>query len=102
MATDLVATLTHFKEEEAVDIVEGRLGAGEDPDTILDDARRAVEAIREGCVHSEYSIPDVVHSGEMLRAITGMVKPERAQEHGFKCLVKLIFCTVSGDINEIG
>jgi len=102
MAADLVATLTHFKEEEALDIVEDRLSAGEDADTILDDARRAMEVIREGCAHSEYSIPDVVHSGEMLRAITEMVKPERAHEHGLKRLVKLVFCTVSGDVDEIG
>jgi methanogenic corrinoid protein MtbC1 len=102
MATDLVATLIHYKEEEAADIVGDRLGAGEDPDAILDDARRAMEVIREGCAHSEYSIPDVVHSGEMLRAITDMVKPERDGEHGLKRLVKVIFCTVSGDINEIG
>ena len=68
----------------------------------LDDARRAMEVIREGYAHSEYSIPDVVHSGEMLKAITEMVKPERAQDGGFKRLVKLIFCTVSGDVDEIG
>ena len=102
MATDLVATLTHYKEEEAVEIVGGRLDAGEDPDAILDDARRAVEVIREGYAHSKYSMPDVVHSGEMLRAITDMVKPERGHEHGLKRLVKVVFCTVSGDINEIG
>ena len=102
MATDLVATLTHCREEEAAEIVGDRLGAGEDPDAILDDAKRAVEVIREGCAHSEYSIPDVVHSGEMLRAITDMVKPERAHEHGLRRLVKLVFCTVCGDINEIG
>ena len=102
MATDLVTTLTHFKEEEAVDIIGDRLSAGEDPEAILDDARRAMEVIREGCAHSEYSIPDVVHSGEMLRAITEMVKPEHEREHGLKRLVKNIFCTVSGDVNEIG
>ena len=102
MATNLVATLTHFKEEDAVDLVAGRLSAGEDPDAILDDARRAMEAIREGYAHSEYSIPDVVHSSEMLRAIRGMVKPEHGHGHGLKRLVKLVFCTVSGDINEIG
>ena len=45
MAKDLCDVLADLKEEEALEIVRGRLDAGEDPLGILDDARRAMEIV---------------------------------------------------------
>ena len=45
MAEDLVNILADLKEKEALEIVEKRLSAGEDPLGILNDARKALERV---------------------------------------------------------
>jgi len=43
MAEDLVNALANLKEQEALEIAQNRLNAGDNPLSILDDARRAME-----------------------------------------------------------
>jgi 5-methyltetrahydrofolate--homocysteine methyltransferase len=102
MAKDLVKTLADLEEKEALKIVEDRLGAGEDPLKILDDARRAVELVGKRFSDGEYFIPDLVYSGEILKAITDMVKPKLTKAAEVKRLGKVIVGTVAGDIHDIG
>jgi methanogenic corrinoid protein MtbC1 len=102
MAKDLVKTLADLKEKEALKIVEDRLKAGEEPLKILDDARRAVEIVGKRFSDGEYFIPDLVYSGEILRAITEMVKPKITKAAEVKRLGKVIIGTVAGDIHDIG
>ncbi len=102
MAKDLINTLANLKEEEALKIVEDRLSAGEEPLKILDDARRAVEIVGKRFSDSEYFIPDLVYSGEILKRITDMVKPKIAKGAEVKRLGKVIVGTVAGDIHDIG
>ena len=68
MAKDLINTLADLKEKEALKIVEDRLSAGEEPLKILDDARRAMEIVGKRFANGEYFIPDLVYSGEILKA----------------------------------
>ena len=102
MAEDLVSTLADLKEKEALKIVEDRLSAGEEPLKILDDARRAVEIVGKRFADSEYFIPDLVYSGEILKGITDMVKPKLTKAAEVKRLGKVIIGTVAGDIHDIG
>lgn len=102
MAKDLVKTLADLKEKEALKIVEDRLKTGEDPLKILDDARRAVEIVGKRFSDGEYFIPDLVYSGEILKQITGMVKPKLTRAAEVKRLGKVVVGTVAGDIHDIG
>ena len=102
MAEDLVSTLADLKEKEALKIVEDRLSAGEEPLKILDDARRAVEIVGKRFADSEYFIPDLVYSGEILKEITDMVKPKLTKAAEVKRVGKVIIGTVAGDIHDIG
>jgi len=102
MAEDLVSTLADLKEKEALGIVQDRLSAGDDPLSILDDARRAVEIVGKRFADSEYFIPDLVYSGEILKEITDMVKPKLAKAAEVKRVGKVIIGTVAGDIHDIG
>jgi methanogenic corrinoid protein MtbC1 len=99
---DLVKTLADLKEEEALKIVQDRLNAGQDPLKILDDARKAMEIVGNRFAKSQYFIPDLVYSGEILKAITEMVKPKLVVEAGAKKLGKVVIGTVAGDIHDIG
>jgi len=102
VAKDLVSALADLKEKEALKIVEDRLKAKEDPLKILGDARRAMEIVGKRFADSEYFIPDLVYSGEILKAITEMVKPKLSKAAEAKRLGKVVFGTVAGDIHDIG
>jgi len=102
MAKNLVSTLADLKEKEALKIVKDRLSAGEDPLKILDDARRGMEIVGKRFADSEYFIPDLVYSGEILKAVTDMVKPKLAKAAEVKRLGKVVMGTVAGDIHDIG
>jgi len=102
MAKDLCKTLADLKEDEALAIVEERLKAGADPMGILNDASRAMEIVGDRFSKSEYFIPDLVYSGEILNKINALVKPKLAKEGGAKTGGKVIIGTVAGDIHDIG
>jgi methanogenic corrinoid protein MtbC1 len=102
MAKDLVNTLADLKEKEALKIVEDGLKAGEEPLKILDDARKGMEIVGQRFADSEYFIPDLVYSGEIMREITELVKPKLAKAAEAKRLGKVVFGTVAGDIHDIG
>jgi len=102
MAKDLVNTLADLKEQEAIKIAKDRLSAGEDPLKILGDARKGMEIVGQRFASSEYFIPDLVYSGEILKAVTELVKPKLTKTAESKKLGKIVFGTVAGDIHDIG
>jgi 5-methyltetrahydrofolate--homocysteine methyltransferase len=102
MSGDLLNTLANLEEEKALEIVKKRLDDGEDPMGILDDARGAMELVGKRFASGEYFIPDLVYSGEILKSINGLVKPELTREGEVKRLGKVVFGTVKGDIHDIG
>jgi methanogenic corrinoid protein MtbC1 len=102
MAEDLVSILADLKEKEALTIVQDRLSADDDPLSILDDAKRGMEIVGKRFADSQYFIPDLVYSGEILKAITELVKPKLAKAAETKRLGKVVFGTVAGDIHDIG
>jgi methanogenic corrinoid protein MtbC1 len=102
MAKDLVTMLADLKEQEALEIVKDRLDAGEDPLKILEDARKGMEIVGNRFASSEYFIPDLVYSGEILKEVTELVKPKITKAAESKKLGKIVFGTVAGDIHDIG
>jgi methanogenic corrinoid protein MtbC1 len=102
MAENLVNALADLKEEEAIKIVKDRLNANEDPLKILGDARKGMEIVGKRFADSEYFIPDLVYSGEILKVVTELVKPKLTRAAESKKLGKIVFGTVAGDIHDIG
>jgi len=102
MREDLVNALADLKEKDALKIAEDRLNAGENPLKILGDARHAMEIVGKRFADSEYFIPDLVYSGEILKEITKMVKPRLSKNVEVKRLGKFVMGTVAGDIHDIG
>jgi len=102
MAKDLVSTLADLKEKEVLAIAQKRLDNGENPLNILGDARKAVAIVGQRYQDYEYFIPDLVYSGEILKAIVEMVKPKLVNSADVERLGKVIIGTVAGDIHDIG
>ncbi|MEM2093605.1 MAG: corrinoid protein [Candidatus Bathyarchaeia archaeon] len=101
-SNDLVSALADLKEQEAVQIVEEKLKAGEDPFKILEDVRRAMEIVGNRYASNEYFLSDLLYAGEILRTISEMVKPKLAKAQEAKSLGKVIIGSVEGDIHDIG
>ena len=99
---DLVKALADLKEQEAIKITKDRLNANEDPLKILDDAKKGMEIVGKRFADSEYFIPDLIYSGEILKSITEIIKPKLTASAETKKLGKVVFGTVAGDIHDIG
>jgi methanogenic corrinoid protein MtbC1 len=102
MAEDLVNLLADLKEQEAIKLVKDRLAKGDDPMKILDDARGGMEIVGKRFAESQYFVPDLVYSGEILKAVTELVRPKLTRAASTKKLGKIVFGTVAGDIHDIG
>lgn len=98
----LVSILADLREEEALQIVQNQLMAGENPLTILDSCRKAVEIVGERFEKSEYFLPDLVMAGEILKEIAELVKPKMGAVDEVKRVGKVVIGTVQGDIHDIG
>jgi len=102
MTVDLVNALADLKEQEVIRIVKDRLNAKEDPLKVLEDARKGMEIVGQRFASSEYFIPDLVYSGEILKSVSELVKPKMSKETESEKLAKIVFGTVAGDIHDIG
>ena len=103
MAGNLILALADLQEQEALDITRQRLDSNEDPNSILADARRGMAIVGERFSKSEYFIPDLIYSGEILKEVTDLVKPELLQNSvQEKKINKIVLGTVAGDIHDIG
>jgi 5-methyltetrahydrofolate--homocysteine methyltransferase len=102
MAADLVHALSELKETEALEIVRKRLDGEENPLLILDEARKAMGIVGKRFEEGTYFIPDLIYSGEILLAISEMVRPKMSKEAAGRKAGKVILGTVKGDIHDIG
>jgi 5-methyltetrahydrofolate--homocysteine methyltransferase len=98
----LVSVLADLREDEALQIVQDLLTAGENPLTILESCRKAVEIVGERFEKSEYFLPDLVMAGEILKEIAELVKPQMEMVGEVKRVGKVVIGTVQGDIHDIG
>jgi methanogenic corrinoid protein MtbC1 len=101
MANDLTTVLADLQEQEALKIVEERLNKGDDPFKILEEARKGMEIVGKRFANSEYFIPDLLYSGEILKGVSELVKPKITQQGEVKKIGKVVFGTVAGDIHDI-
>ena len=102
MPGDLVNLLADLKEDEVKKLVKERLDAGEDAMGILNDSRKAMEIVGQRFADGEYFLPELVYSGELLKEISEVVKPNMGEVTETKRVGKIVLGTVSGDIHDIG
>lgn len=102
MAEELITALSELKREEALAIVREKLESGVEPFKVMDDARRGMEIVGERFASGKYFLPELIFSGEILKGVTNLVKPELGKGTQRKTLGKVIIGTVAGDIHDIG
>jgi len=97
-----VDAITEMREGEALALTKQMLDDGADPLTILDDCRAAMEIVGRRFELGEYFLPELVLAGEMLKQLSGLVKPRIQQTSETKKRGKVMMGTVKGDIHDLG
>jgi 5-methyltetrahydrofolate--homocysteine methyltransferase len=102
MTQDLINAITNFEEEEALDIVQDLLDKGTAPKEVLDACRAALDVIGQRFEEGIYFLPELMVAGELMTAITEIIKPRLAELPGSERQGKVLIGTVQGDIHDIG
>jgi methanogenic corrinoid protein MtbC1 len=102
MAEELTMLLAELKEPEALAYVEKGLEEGVDPLDLLAAAKEGMNIVGQRFADSDYFIPDLVFSGEILKRIVALLEPHLKAQAESKKIGKVVMGTVKGDIHDIG
>jgi trimethylamine corrinoid protein len=102
MLEKLMDAIVNIREEEAIETVQALIDSGEDAIEILDKATLAIEEVGKRFEAGKYFLPELLMSGEMLKKISDIIKPNIAHELVAVKKGKVLIGTVAGDIHDIG
>jgi methanogenic corrinoid protein MtbC1 len=105
MSEEYVRLFADLDEEAVLELTRQRIEAGEDPMSILDDAREGMAIVGKRFADQEYFLPELILSGELLKDCAEIVKPLLAGDEAggkLKKHGKIVIGTVAGDIHDIG
>jgi 5-methyltetrahydrofolate--homocysteine methyltransferase len=101
MSQELINAITDMREDDALRITNELLNAGTAPLDILDACRAAMDIIGKRFESGEAFIPELILAGEMMTAVSDIIKPRMAEEVTGDKLGKIVIGTVEGDIHDI-
>jgi len=101
---ELVDAIAHMKEQNALNLAEKMLNEGENPISILEMCREAVEYVGKQFELGNYFLPELIMAGEMLKKISKMTEPFVKQDtsQNTERIGKVVIGSVKGDIHDIG
>jgi methanogenic corrinoid protein MtbC1 len=105
MSKELIKAISDLQEDEALDMVRKALEAGEDPSRIVADCQEAMKIVGDRFQKSEYYLPELIMSGEVVKHVSDIVKPRLQAQSGGKSggqKGKVVLGTVRGDVHNIG
>ena len=102
MIDKLRDAIVNIREEEAIAITQKLVESEEDAFAILDVATLAIEEVGERFETGTYFLPELLMSGEMLKKISEIIKPNIKHEFVASKKGKVLIGTVAGDIHDIG
>jgi 5-methyltetrahydrofolate--homocysteine methyltransferase len=101
MSQQLIDAITEMREEDTLKITNELLDSGASPADILAACKDAMDVIGKRFEEGEAFIPELMMAGEMMTAITGVLKPRMAEDASGEKLGKIVLGTVQGDIHDI-
>ena len=103
MKENLVDAIANMREEEAMQLAQKMLDAGEEPLLLLDACREAMAIVGERFEQKEYFLPELIIAGDVLKYIGELVKPKlKGVDTKTEPVGKVVLGTVAGDIHDIG
>jgi methanogenic corrinoid protein MtbC1 len=101
MSQKLIDAILEMREDDAVTITNELLDSGASPADILGTCKEAMDVIGKRFEEGEAFIPELMLAGEMMTAITDILKPRMAEGAKTEKLGKIVLGTVQGDIHDI-
>jgi len=101
-AKDLATLLADFDDTAALEMVNAKLAAGEDPMALVAECTRGMRMIGERYEKGTYFISGLIMAGDLLRQILEILAPLIGGERSEKTWATMLICTVQGDIHDIG
>jgi methanogenic corrinoid protein MtbC1 len=101
MSQQLIDAITEMREEDALKLTTELLDNGSSPADILGACKDAMDVIGKRFEDGEAFIPELMLAGEMMTAITSVLKPRMAEGATDEKLGKIVMGTVQGDIHDI-
>ena len=101
MTQQLIEAITEMREDDALKLTTELLDNGSSPSDILGACKDAMDIIGKRFEDGEAFIPELMLAGEMMTAITGVLKPRMAEDASAEKLGKIVMGTVQGDIHDI-
>lgn len=102
MTEELSDLILNFKRDAVLEIVERRLGAGEDPLRILDDCRRGMTLVGERFQEGDFFLAELVLSAEIFKEVTAVIEPRLSRAKSAQTQGRVLIGTLQGDIHELG
>jgi trimethylamine corrinoid protein len=102
MLEKLMDAIVNIREEEAIETTQALIDSGEDAIHILDKATLAIGEVGKRFETGDYFLPELLMSGEILKKISDIVKPNIKREAVAVKKGKVLIGTVAGDIHDIG
>lgn len=100
--TQLISYIEQLEENEALAVVNARVRAGDNPLTIIEDAKEGMRRVGLLYEQQQYFISGLMMAGEIFREIMEIVEPVLVQKlHGDEA-GHILLGTVRGDIHDIG
>ena len=100
--SELVEAIVNLKEEEALKIVRYRLEAGEEPMSLVEEARGGITIVGERFQRKEYFLSELMMSGEIFKQVMSLIEPKLAGDIRTETIGSIVLGTVKGDIHDIG
>jgi len=100
--SELVDAIVSLKEEEALEIVRYRLEAGEEPMSLVEEARGGITIVGERFQSKEYFLSELIMSGEIFKQVMSLIEPKLTGDIRTEIIGNIVLGTVKGDIHNIG
>lgn len=101
MLKKLRDAIIEMREDDAIALTNELLEGGFTPAEILGACKEAMDVIGERFSIGEAFIPELILAGDLLSAITEILKPHMSAEAVSKKIGKVVMGTVQGDIHNI-
>ncbi|MCB8926021.1 MAG: cobalamin B12-binding domain-containing protein [Ardenticatenaceae bacterium] len=101
MSQELIDAITDMREDDVLKITNDLLDSGVSPLDILNACKAAMDVIGKRFETGEAFIPELILAGEMMTAVSDVIRPRMAEEATSEKLGKVVFGTVEGDIHDI-
>ena len=98
---ELIQAITSLSETKAIQITADQISSKIDPLEILDDCREAMGIIGQRFEDQQAFLPELMMAGEILKAISEMIKPYMETDAQVEKREIVVLGTVQGDIHDI-